>query len=231
MILDAQAEVEFRLEPVGRLRLCRFIGVVEGHDVGAATAERAGEGGGEHTATPELAYGQSPIVEFGSTTPETVQLAHLCHGGCSRRPSGQVPQAHNGGRSGNAIGYEARVALEVEEGTSRVRAKDSVYPTGIEAEASQSELQVGDVVAPEHRCVQVQVAVTQVEARLDQGCCRGRVEETVFVQAPLGLEAPDTGGGCRTEDAGLHFGAVYRVAHLGKAPMEVADTVARVSLA
>jgi hypothetical protein len=53
----------------------------------------------------------------------------------------------------------------------------------------------------------------------------------VFVQAPLGLEAPDTGGGCRTEDAGLHFGAVYRVAHLGKAPMEVADTVARVSLA
>ena len=79
--------------------------------------------------------------------------------------------------------------------------------------------------------MQVQVAVTQVEARLDQGCCRGRVEETVIVQAPLGLEAPDTGGGCRTEDAGLHLGAVYRVAHLGKAPMEVADTVARVSLA
>ena len=36
MILDAQTEVEFRLEPVGRLRLCHFIGVVEGHDVRTA---------------------------------------------------------------------------------------------------------------------------------------------------------------------------------------------------
>jgi len=61
------------------------------------------------------------------------------------------------------------VFLEVSQGPRRVRTEDPVDSPGVETQISQAELQVSDVLAPEHRNMEVEVAVAQAQTGLDQG--------------------------------------------------------------
>jgi hypothetical protein len=79
----------------------------------------------------------------------------------------------------DAVGREADVALEVVEGAGGERSEDAVDPTGVEPEATEPPLQLGDVVTPEVGGAVVQEAVAEVPAGLDQRGPRLVVATTV----------------------------------------------------
>ena len=54
------------------------------------------------------------------------------------------------------------MALELPQGGVGVGAEDAVDAPGVEPEAPEATLQVGDVVAPEHGAGEVEDAVTEV---------------------------------------------------------------------
>jgi hypothetical protein len=60
-------------------------------------------------------------------------------------------------------------------------------------------LQVSDVIASEHWSVEVEVAVTEAVAGLDEGGMRSVVDRSVFVEAPLGLEGQQCPSGVGSE--------------------------------
>ncbi len=121
------------------------------------------------------------------------------------------------------VSSESGIPLEVEECPCTVRPEHAVDPASVEPKASEAQLQIGDVVAPHHRRVEIEVAVAQAVASLDQ-CSHGSgVETTVFMEAPFGLEAAETGLGVRAEEAFDYLGFGNRVSELEEASVKVPD--------
>ena len=157
------------------------------------------------------------------------QLLGLAHGG-DRRPRHPVTEALQGVDrlvAADAVGGQADVALEVVEGPRRQRAEDAVDPPGVEAEATEAALQLGDVVAAQVGGAVVEEAVTEVPAGLDEGGPRLLVAAAVDSEAPGALERPDgrLGGGA----VAPYLGAAGREAGGTEAALKVTDSFAGVS--
>jgi len=102
-----------------------------------------------------------------------------------------------------------------------VGAEDAVDPTGVEPERVEPPLELGDVVAPQHRLAEVQEAVAEDEAALhERGPCVA-TDDAVDLEAAVVLERPHRGRGGRTEDAGL-VGRMA-VAERAETPVEITD--------
>ena len=197
--------------------------MVEGDHVGPTVAEPSGDGGSQGSAVAEVPKGDAPLVEFGPAPTQLVELTHLGHGRRAGGSTGQVPQGTERVGSGDAVQYQPGVPLEVAQGTGGVGSEDAVDPTGVEAEAPETELEVGDVVATEHRRVQVQVAVAEAVAGLDEGGQRVVIDVAVLVQAPLRLEPGDLGSRVWSESAVGQLVVDDRMAGVFEAPVQVPD--------
>ena len=110
-----------------------------------------------------------------------------------------MSEAHQGVVAGDPVSSQAGVSLKVEKCPCTVRPEHAVDPASVEPTASEAQLQIGDVVAPHHRRVEIEVAVAQAVASLDQCSHGAAVETTVFVKAPCGLEAAEAGLGVKAE--------------------------------
>ena len=115
------------------------------------------------------------------------------------------------------------VALEVAERTSSIGTEDSIDATCVESETAKAELEVGYVVASEHRSVQVEVAISQTNPCLHEGGLCGRVHCSMLVDASLGLEGKQCPGRIRPEVVVGHLSRIHRVADGQKATVEVPD--------
>ena len=100
----------------------------------------------------------------------------------------------------HAVGGEVHVALELDERTRRVVAEDAVFPAGVEAEPVQAALELGDVVAAQHRAAAVEQAVAEAVPALDHRRPGLRAADAVDPQAPGLLEGAHDrfGRGART---------------------------------
>ncbi len=120
--------------------------------------------------------------------PAAERLA-LAHAG--DRPLGQAPDAveHRDRRcAADAVGGEVHVPLELDQGARRVVAEDAVFAPGVEAEPVQSALQLGDVVASEHRTGPVEESVAEAPTALDHRGPGLRAADAVDAQATALLE-------------------------------------------
>jgi hypothetical protein len=133
----------------------------------------------------------------------------------------------NGVVAAHAVGREPDVALEVVEGAGGERSEDAVDPTGVEPEAPEPPLQLGDVVTAQVGGAVVQEAVAEVPAGLDQGGPGLVVAATVAAEAPGALEGADGrfGGGA----VAAYLGARRREAGCTEAALEITNRFAGVS--
>ena len=71
--------------------------------------------------------------------------------------------------------------------------------------------------------MEIEIAVAQAVAGLDQCSHGAAVETTVFVKAPFGLEAAEAGLGVKAEGAFNYLGFGNRVSELEEASVKVPD--------
>src|SRR6185312_13454885 len=165
-VTGAEGEEEVGGVPVGLRREDR-IGGAGGVECGARTERveladhrprqglEPGRGGDEH----------APAREAMGTAAEQLALAHA-----GDRTLGQGPDAVEHGdrrRATDAVGGEVHVALELDQRARRVVAQDAVLASGVEPEAVQPALQLGDVVAAQHGTGPVEESVAEAPAALD----------------------------------------------------------------
>tara|TARA_B100000586_G_scaffold128500_1_gene92934 strand:+ start:99 stop:374 length:276 start_codon:yes stop_codon:yes gene_type:complete len=81
---------------------------------------------------------------------------------------GELSEAYEGVVASDPVSSEASVPLEVKECPSAVGSEHAVDSTGVEPETPQTQLEIGDVVAPHHRRVEIEVTVAKAVAGLDQ---------------------------------------------------------------
>ena len=120
-----------------------------------------------------------------------------------RRPSAEAGQGLDRLRTGDPIGGQPCVRLELGQRLRGARAEDAVDATGIEPERPEASLQLGDVVAPLHRPAQVEETVAEPVPGLDDRAPGLLVTEPVGLQAPRDLERLHRSLGCGTEPAVL----------------------------
>ena len=197
--------------------------MVEYQDVGSPGPQNPGECRDQGTGVPELSDGQALAVEVGASLSQAVQLPYLCDRGPTDCPTQELAESKDGLGSGDAIDRQADVPLEVAECPGRVRAEDPVDPTSIESEAAEAELEVGHVVAPKHRSVQVEMTIPEPDPCLHEGSLGGLVDRAVFVQAALGLEGQKRPGRVRSEVTVGLLDGVDRMADRQQAAVEVPD--------
>ncbi len=125
-------------ELVGSDRLCHSIGFVEEHHRRTPLAEFAGEGTGEGAEPTELADHDAAVGH----PPEAGAHAFLL---TYRRDPGSVAglAAHPQDRAhclgpADGVGSEPAVGLEIGQGLGGALAEDSVHPSTVETEPSQS---------------------------------------------------------------------------------------------
>ena len=102
---------------------------------------------------------------------------------------------------GDPISSQTSVSLEVEEGPRAIRSENTVYPSGVEPKASQTQLEISNVVAPHHRRLEVKVAVAKGVAGFDQSSQGCGIEQTVLTKPFFGLETAKMGLGIKAERA------------------------------
>ena len=112
------------------------------------------------------------------------------------------------------VSREAGVSLEVEECPRAVGSEHAVDPAGVESETPQAQLEIGDVVAPHHWRVEIEVTVAKAVAGLDQRSHSRSVQTPVFVKTPFGLEAAEADFSVTAKGALNYLGFFNRVSEL-----------------
>ena len=104
-------------------------------------------------------------------------------------------------QAGDPVGYLTDVALELAEGPVAVGPEQAVLTARIEPERVQLALQRADIVAAEHRGVQVQGAVAQAVARFHQLAPGVGPHDAVHTEQPILLERRARPGRSRARNA------------------------------
>jgi hypothetical protein len=92
------------------------------------------------------------------------------------------------------------------EGTHRhlgLGAEDPVDPSGVESEVAQPQLEVGNVVAPEHGPLEAEQSAPDLEAGFDERRPGRQIADAGDRKVPLTLEPPDSVGGPRVVAADI----------------------------
>ena len=138
---------------------------------------------------------------------------------------GELSEAYEGVVASDPVSSEADVSLEIEKCPRAIGSEHAVDPTGVEPETPQSQLEIGDVVAPHHRRVKIEGTIAEVVAGLDQ-CRHSRsVQTTVFVKTSFGLEAAEADFGVTAKGALNHLGFLNRVSEFEEASVQVSDSL------
>lgn len=222
-VMGRQTQVDVGGERVGLMSVLGAVGVVDRQHahagVGQSTAHR-GRGRGQPA---RLANGQTLTVQRGRGAPQSLTLAHECHRVGVAEATAVPIERIDGGGSADAIGPETGVALEVLDRPGGVAAQDPIDASGIEAEPSQPALELGDVLASEHRALQVEQPVAEVVPGLDQLSPGHGADDAVDVDAVTVLERGDGALGAVTERAVDRTGIAAQCSEAG---LQIADVVA-----
>lgn len=161
----------------------------------------------------------------GGERSEPFPLPDALAAGLLRRSVDQIQLASNG-RSGHAVLGHVAIGLEVEQRSERVRSEDAIDLSRIESESVQSSLQVGDIVAPEHREPVVEESPAKTMPRLHQGAPGLGADDAVRPEIPAALERDDGGVGALTEVAD-HVGPAFE-AQRGEPALNIPDRLSRI---
>ena len=169
--------------------------------------------------------GHAAVRRAGGVAAQRLALAHRARP--SRRPAIRVASsvATVAGPQTPSV-VEAGVALELPERGLGLGPEDAVLAAGVEAEPVEPALQLGDVVAAQHRPAQVEQPVAEREAALDERAPRLRSADAVDAQAARCLErrAPRSRSRRRS-----HRRPRSRTRPRPDALLEVADRVAAIA--
>ena len=102
--------------------------------------------------------------------------------------------------SDDAVLGHVAVLLKVEHGAQGRCAEDAVDRSGVEPDGVELALQLGDIVAVQHRHAVVEKAVAEAVAGIDHGAPGFPADETVGGEAPGLLERDHRRSGALTED-------------------------------
>ena len=138
----------------------------------------------------------------------------------------ELSETYEGVVASDPVGSEAGVPLEVEECTRAIGSEHTVDPAGVEPETSQPQLEIGDVVAPHHWRVEIEVTVAKAVAGLDQRSHSRSVQTTVFVKTPFGLEAAEADFSVTAKGALNYLGFLNRVSELQQASVQISNSLA-----
>ena len=129
--------------------------------------------------------------------------------------------------SGNPVFGHSSVVLEVEQSPQGVRSEDPIDVTGIEPDGVQTPLQLGDVIAVEHRHPVIELSIAQHESGIDQSAPRLAPDQSIDGQTLRLLEEPNGGLGARSEIAGgVGIGTEFQ---RGKPVLDVPDRLSLIS--
>ncbi len=137
---------------------------------------------------------------------------------------GELSEAYEGVVASDPVSSEAGVPLEVEECPRAVGSEHAIDPSSVEPETPEPQLEIGDVVAPHHRRVEIEITVAEAVAGLDKRSHSCSVQTTVFVKTPFGLEAAEAGFGVAAKGALNYLGFFNRVSELKQASVQVLNS-------
>ena len=86
-------------------------------------------------------------------------------------------------------------------------------------------MEIGDVVAPHHRRVEIEVAVAKAVAGLDQRGHSRSVQTTVFMKTPFGLEAAEACFGVTAKGTLNYLGFLNLVSELEQASVQISNSL------
>ena len=136
-----------------------------------------------------------------------------------------MSEAYEGVGASDPVGSEAGVPLEVEECTRAVGSEHTVDPAGVEPKTSQPQLEIGDVVAPHHRRVEIEATVAEAVAGLDQRSHSRSVQTPVFVKTPFGLKAAEADFSVTAKGALNYLSFFNRVSELQQASVQISNSL------
>ncbi len=147
---------------------------MDGEDIGERLQARSG--GEVHPAPGEL-----------RRRAERVALARRGNRAVGTRA--EPIEGGDGLAAADAVGRDGRVALEFLQGALGVGAVNAVFLAGIETERVQAPLQLGDVVAAQHRAPHAEEAVTQPVAAVGDRRPRFRTAHAIHANTASSLKA------------------------------------------
>lgn len=190
-VVGGQPQVQLGAVRVGLSGVHRPIGVMDREDPVAGIVHGSADRGGRTGQAPGLPQ-RHPVVDEGvGRRAKALALTDGSDRIGVAEPSAEAVERVDGRRPADAVDPETGVALELLAGVHGVRTEDAVHPPGIEAEASEPALELGDVLAPHHRRLQVEESVAERVPLLDEGPPGLGTADAVGVEAVLGLERDD----------------------------------------
>ena len=130
----------------------------------------------------------SPTPQGGGLEPTALRLAHRRDGGEGLVAGGHPEQLVDRQPTGDPVDGELDVALEHGDGRCRVVPEDPVDAAGVEAQRAQPSLEIGDVVAAQHRVGAVEGTITERQPSLDEGGPGLSTGDAIDADASLALE-------------------------------------------
>ena len=202
------------------------IGSAERQDVRPDLAQPASDRLSNHGQFAGVSHHDALSLHPVRLMAQPLVLTHLGNRQLAGGSRCEPVQGVNGRPSDHPVARKACILLELLDRPVGPGAEDAVDPVGIEAELTESTLELRYVIAPHHRVAVVEEPITEPVIGLDEGVPRLRAADPVDHQAAIVLEA--TQRGLRLSAELLRFG-VGAVADQGKPALEIADGVARIA--
>ena len=163
-LVDRQPEEGLGLELVGLGRLHGSSGWWSTATIAPAFCSDLADLVGDDARPPASPTRDPPTVQPRGSAGGARAPAHLRRW---RRRPGSPRRSNSADDVGaaDAVGGQPGVALEVLERRLGGGPEDAVDPAGVEAERAEAALELGDVVAPQHRRGEVEEAVTRAGSR------------------------------------------------------------------
>ena len=190
-LVGGESEVDLGVVGVGLAGLHRPVGMVDGQDPEAGVVHRPPDRRGRRGETAGLTERDAVVDEGVGGGAQPLPLAHGGNRIGVAEPSSEAIQRVDRGGTADPVDAEAGVALELLDGADGVGSEDAVDPPGVEAQPTEPALQLGDVLAAGHGGLQVQQAVAQLVALLDERTPGEGTADAVGVESVVGLERDD----------------------------------------
>lgn len=219
-----EPHVDGGCEAVRGGRLDRGVGLVRCDHGRAPVPQGLHELTGQGAQAAELADDDAQLGERAGVSRELLQLAHRGHAWPGPGLAGQDVERTDGVDAADPVDRQAAVVLEVRHRVCRARSEDPVDPAGVESEARQERLDLGDVVAAEVGCREQEQAVAEPPGGLDDRSPRVLIALAGDDQTAFALEGPQGGLGGRAKKRRL--GAGGREPGGTEAALEVANGLA-----
>jgi hypothetical protein len=168
-----KSEVEAGVVAIGFRGLAREVWMIGRHHMRTVGSEPFGDLPSKWTARGFVPDDHAGAEQQAGHRSEAFLLANRRHATPVSVSGRQALQGPVGGMTAHTVGVQPDVLLKVVNSPVGVGSEDAIDATGIEAEAAQPLLKLGNVVAAQIGSSEVQVAVTHLPSGLNE-CLPGR---------------------------------------------------------